>query len=162
MSIPVPVDAPTFRAAAPVFANPAMYPDASIVFWLSVAGMLLNASRWKDMLGVGTILFVEHNLALEACALQAGNAGGIPGMATGVISSESAKSLSASYDTGLAAEKDAGHWNLTTFGSRLMRMTNMFGMGPIQVNTGPAGYGGFFVLSGWTGPSCGPGWGNRA
>jgi hypothetical protein len=160
MPVPVPSNAAEFREAAPAFASPAIAPDDAILFWLNVGGLLFNVRRWDDMLGLGIILFVEHNLALEALAVAQGDAGGIPGLNKGVISSESAKSVSASYDTGAATEPGAGHWNLTTYGTRLMRMVGMFGAGPMQLNVGPGGTCGPFVqLMEWSGPPCGPGWG---
>jgi hypothetical protein len=155
--IPIPATAAAFRVAAPAFKDVDMFPDDSVSFWLQAAAQLLNPNRWRSSIGLGTLLFVQHNLALEAFATEQAEAGGIPGMARGVVSAEAGKSVSASYDTALAGEPDAGHWNLTVYGSRFIRMTRMFGMGPIQVNTGPVG-GGFFNFGNWSGAPFGPGW----
>lgn len=157
--IPVPANAEAFRNDCPAFANAEMFPDESVTFWLNAATIMLNASRWRSSLGMATVLFVEHNLALEAYAQNTANAGGIPGMGMGVVASQAAKSTSLSFDTGLAGQPGAGHWNLTIFGTRLYRLMMMFGAGPIQIGTGSnAGGGGFFDFTQWNGLPFGPGW----
>lgn len=155
--IPIPATTDAFRVAAPAFADASMFPDESVAFWLSAACLLLTP-KWRSAIGLATILFVEHNLALEAAAQQTANAGGIPGMGTGVLSASAVKSVSASYDTGLAGEAGAGHWNLTIFGTRLYRMMMIYGAGPIQIGTGIGSTGSFFNFTQWNGLPFGPGW----
>lgn len=156
-----------FRAVAPAFSDPVMFPDASIQFWLDAASILLTC-RWGSALAIGTVLFVEHNLALEAAAMPAAGSGGVPGMLHGVVSSEAAGSVSVSYDTGMAAESSAGHWNLTVYGERFLRMARLVGAGPIQLGV-PAWASvcpcnGMLDPSAWTAQglgSFGPGWYNQ-
>lgn len=155
-AIPLPANAAAFRVALPEFASTTQFPDASITFWLQAASYLLT-TRWRSAIGLATILFVAHNLAIEAYAAQTAANGGIPGVGMGILSSQAAKSVSLSYDTALAGEEGAGAWNLTVYGTRLYRMMMMFGAGPIQLGTGPMG-GGFFNFSSWTGLPFGPGW----
>lgn len=157
-AINVPTTAAAFRADCPAFADAEMFPDDSILFWLSAACLLLT-HRWGNMRGLATILFVEHNLALEAFAQNTAASGGIPGIGLGMVASQAAKAVSISYDTGMAGEEGAGVWNLTTYGQRLYRLMMMFGAGPIQLGTGmTSGGGGFFNFSGWNGLPFGPGW----
>ena len=118
-------DYPEFSAAA--------YPDSGVTYWLTVAGLLLNASRWQDMLDVATELFVAHNLALERQAQKSATTGAVPGLSTGPVSSKTVGPVTQAYDTTAGIELDAGHWNLTTFGTRFINLVRMFGAGPIQV-----------------------------
>lgn len=153
--IPVPQTPAEFRAAAPAFSNATMFPDDSITFWLQAACLLLNANRMPKSIGLMTVLFVEHNLALEAYAKEGADNGGIPGLSRGIISSEAAGQVNVSYDTNGAAELNAGHWNLTDYGKRFIRMARFFGAGPIQLNT-PGIPSSIFLP--WTGIVFGPGW----
>jgi len=53
---------------------------------------------------------------------------------------------------------NAGHWNLTVYGTRFIRFAKMFGAGPIQIGIGynPSPFGG----PAWPGPDCNPGFTN--
>lgn len=124
-----------FRAHYPEFGDAVAYPDAGVTYWLGVAGKLLNASRFSDMLDIATELFVAHNLVLERQAQRAAASAskGAPGLNKGAIASEAVGPVSASYDTSSGIEDGAGHWNLTTFGTRFISLVRMFGAGPIQI-----------------------------
>ena len=142
-----------------------MFPDASIQFWLDAASVLLTC-RWGSALGIGTVLFVEHNLALEAAAAVPAGSGQSPGMLHGVVSSESVGAVSVAYDTGMAAESDAGHWNLTVYGERFIRMARLIGAGPIQLGVPAWATGclcGLMDPGAWNPSwgSLGPGWWNQ-
>jgi len=132
-----------FRADYPEFQNPRFYPDSMLRYWLAVASLLLNPSRWCDMLGVATELYVAHNCVLEAEAQQAALDKGWPGKSKGAITSQVAGSVTLGYDAAITLEEGAGHWNLTMYGNRFIRLARMFGSGPIQI--GPSG--GFFGFS---------------
>lgn len=128
-----PITPAEFLVAFPEFSNKTAFPDTQIQFWATIAAMMLNARAWGRQLQLGMMLFIAHNIALEALA-QAGTAnGGIPGINRGVVASEAAGSVSVSYDTANALVPDAGHWNLTIYGTRFMWLVNMFGAGPIQI-----------------------------
>ena len=116
------------------FSDITLYRDEDIAFWLKYANLLLNPNRWGNLLDLGLALFVAHNLVLERQAKLASANGAPPGLATGIISAKSVDSVSISYDTNSAMEKDAGQWNLTTYGQRYYRLMRMFGAGPIQVS----------------------------
>jgi hypothetical protein len=163
-----------FRADYPEFKDAAIYPDSMLRYWLGVASLLLNPGRWCDMLGVATELFVAHNCVLEAEAQQTSLAGGFPGKSKGAITAQGAGSVSLSYDAAIVLEADAGHWNLTIYGSRFIRLAKMFGAGPIQIGPscgfgdglflfgGGGGIGGFTMPSAWVGPWPMPGMWNFA
>jgi hypothetical protein len=53
----------------------------------------------------------------------------------GVIASKNVGSVSVSYDTNAGIVKDAGHWNLTAFGTRFIWLANMVGTGGIEIGS---------------------------
>ena len=154
----VSITAIPFRTDFTEFENTTVFPDSTVNYWFNVAGLMLNPARWMSMLITGLELFVAHNVVLEAYANQTVAVGGLPGLSKGAISGESVDKGSVSYDTASTLELDAGHWNLTVYGTRFIRMAKMFGAGPIQIGIGfnPN------PLSGgaWPGPDCFPGFTN--
>lgn len=155
------VTAAQFTSDFPEFASS---PPAQIAFWLNYAAVLLT-SRWGPsaadpwpttapfpaltLYDIGTELLVAHNLALEAAAVQDGASGGIPGSTVGPTSSMSVDKVSVSSDNNVATYKNAGDFNLTSYGIRFMRLLRMVGAGALEVNVGcsypflngPAWYG---------------------
>lgn len=129
------MDAAQFRADFPEFASQTVYPDSAVTFWITVAGKLLRACAWADLIDVGTELFVAHNLSLEKLAAANG------GMNSGVITGKTVDKLSVTYDASVGIVPDAGHWNLTTYGTRFLWLLNMAGMGPTQLGAGAVVYG---------------------
>jgi len=127
------VTAASFRTDYPEFADDTAYPDSGVNYWIKVAGLLLNPCRWQDMLDVATELFVAHNLVLERQAQKSAATGAAPGISTGPVSSKTVGPVTQAYDTTAGINTDAGHWNLTTFGTRFYQLMQMFGAGPIQV-----------------------------
>lgn len=142
------VTAASLRAAFPAFASTTKYPDAMIALWLPLAVGMVNADRWGESTDLGVMLYAAHNLALESQATADGVAGRSPGGRVGVLSSKGADGISASYDVGTSTEKDVGHWNLTTYGTRFIRLSRMFGAGPLQVGPSLGESSG----GAWTGP----------
>lgn len=122
----------SFRGDFPEFADTTKFPDASIAFWLNVAGLQLNATRWGTMLDYGTELFVAHNVTLQARNAKVAATGGIAGQVTGPVASESVGPVSVGYDTGAATIDGGGAWNLTTYGILLLQMAEMIGAGGAQ------------------------------
>jgi Protein of unknown function (DUF4054) len=146
------------------FANTAIYPQSGFNFYLNFASLMLTP-RWGEpapaghpntLYDIGTELFIAHNLALEAMNAKAAASGGVPGLSTGPVSSKGAGAVSISYDTSAGLVEDAGHWNLTTYGTRFIGMLRMLGAAPTQI--GP--HGNFIPNDGpgWTGPNTRPGW----
>ena len=143
-----------FRTDFPEFTSSVDYPNSGISFWITVAYKMMNAERWLDLIDVGAELFVAHNLVLEVRAQKAASNGGVPGENTGPLSSKSVDKVSISYDTGAAMEVDAGHWNLTVYGTRYRSLVRMFGAGPIQIGIGYSNP--LSLNNAWTGPYMAP------
>lgn len=142
-----------FRRDFPEFANVAAYPEPVVNFWLGVADLMLSTTRWGNLRNLGMQMFAAHNLALEKLATNTAARGGVPGMASGAITSKSVGPASVSYDTQASVSPDAGHWNMTIYGQRLYQMIRMFGAGPIQAGIGVSPFGaGFFNGGAWPGP----------
>lgn len=127
------VTAAQFRTDFPEFASTTQYPDSAVNFWLVWAYKLLNPCRWVDILDLGVELFVAHNLALERAAINQASSGGVPTGVTGNVSSKAVAQVSVSYDNSSSMELDAGHWNLTIWGKRFVRMARMAGAGGVQL-----------------------------
>lgn len=154
-------DLSAFSVATPPVDGGPSYSNEDVQFWLNIAGIMLNQRRWgpsaKDVwpalptdlkltqYDYGCELFVAHNLVLEAQANAAAANGAPPGVTEGPINSKSVDKVSVGYDTQAAIERNAGNWNLTTYGLRFIKLARFLGSGPLQVNTpglNPAGYGG--------------------
>lgn len=142
-----------FRNDFPEFANTTDYPDGVITFWLNVAIIMVNPQRWIRSTNLGQELFTAHNIVLEKMAADTTGAGGWP-ISKGPISSESPGAVGVSYDTSSASEKEAGHWNLTVYGTRFIHLAKLMGSGPIQVGIGHPSI--FFPSFVWPGPPCFP------
>lgn len=127
------VTASSFRADFPEFTSTVVFPDATVAFWLGLAGKLLSVDRWGDLLDYGTELFVAHNLVLSARDQKAVSNGGIGGSGAGITSSKTVDKVSVSYDTANAAIDGAGNWNLTTYGTRYIQLARMVGAGGVQL-----------------------------
>lgn len=137
-----------FRQAFPEFSDGVLYPNSLVLQWVTVANTIVNNTRrWGSLIELGRQLFVAHNMVLERKALDAAAAGGVPGGASGPVNSKSVDKVSVGYDTGAAAEDEAGQWNLTIYGQRYIRLARMVGIGGIQVGTG-----GNAVPGSWSGP----------
>lgn len=142
------------------FANTTTYPEADVAFWLNVASQLLNQDRWgapaavdqpNSLYDLGQELFAAHNLAIEARAKAEAVNGAPPGTTTGPVSSKSVDKVSIAYAVDGAIEPNAGHWNLTIYGTRYARMVQMVGAGGIQLGVGydPTGLGGDAYSGPW-------------
>lgn len=127
------MDIPSFRAAFPEFADITRYPDAQINFWAALATAQVDANRWGTQAPLGIQLYVAHEITLAAQNAKTGAIGGVPGGASGPASSKTVGSVTVAYDTQQAAEKDAGYWNLTTYGKQFIRLARLFGAGVVQL-----------------------------
>jgi hypothetical protein len=85
---------------------------------------------------IGMEFIVAHFIARAQFRAQAAANGG-PAMGRGVISSESAGSVSVNYDTSASTEEDAGHWNDTDYGREFVQMARLLGAAPLQATPGP-------------------------
>jgi Protein of unknown function (DUF4054) len=127
------VTPPILRTTFPAFADVVAYPDPQIQFWIDLAAYLHDPGRWGELLDYGVQLFVAHNLTLEISNTRAGQVGAVPGQVTGAVTSGSVDKVSYSRDPGAAMDPASGHWNLSTYGLRYVRLIRMVGAGPVHV-----------------------------
>lgn len=130
------VDADKLRTDLQEFADTERYPDDMIAYWLAIAVQLVDPGRWSTLADVGVELFTAHNLVLERRAMDEAARGKIPGQTPGIVNNKSVDKVSVGYDTQGGAEMGAGHWNLTIYGSRYIRLARMMGRGGVQVGAG--------------------------
>jgi hypothetical protein len=149
--------------AIPGIAANALTISETSAFITTSGSTLSNGSDGSPgILVVGVEMFVAHNLVIDAMNTDTAQIGGWPGIAKGMVSSESPGAVSINYDTQPVMEDGGGNWNLTTYGTRFLRLARMMGAGPIQI--GPCGFGGSGSVPGyggdgpaWWGPNCRPG-----
>lgn len=122
-----------FRAAFPEFNDTAKYPDAMLGFWSMFAVAQVNENRWGSQALVGVYLYTAHEITLAAQNQKSGVIGGTPGTVSGPANSKTVGSVTVAYDTQQTAEKDAGYWNLTTYGKQFYRLSRTFGAGCVQL-----------------------------
>ena len=127
------MDIQIFRTNNPEFANVRYFPDAQIARWLAVGGKLLSADRWGELLDHGLELFVAHHISLTRQNQKTAAAGGSVGQSSGPVSGKTVDKVTVSYDTASATELNAGHWNLTTYGTQYIRLARMIGAGGLQL-----------------------------
>lgn len=130
------MDIPAFRTAFPEFESTVIYPTALITLWSGVAEQMVPQRLWKTMWTTGCQLYTAHELVLAAQNQKSANSGGVPGTSGGVANTKTVGSVSVGYDAATTTEKDAGYWNLTTYGKQFIRLARIFGAGAVQLNGG--------------------------
>ena len=121
------------RANFPEFTSTSTYSDAELTFWLGLGVLLISADRWGTAFDYGLQLFVAHNLSLQFDTGKAASSGQNPGKVVGSITSGSVDKVSYSRDASSAMDSKNGHWNLSTYGLRYIKLANMMGAGPVYV-----------------------------
>lgn len=127
------LDTAQFRKNFPEFADTARYPDSQITFWGTLAETMVNKCRWGTIWSQGVQLYVAHEITLASSNAATGQNGGVPGGQSGPTASKAVGSVNVSYDTTSAAEKNAGWWNLTSYGKQFYRLMRMMGAGAVQL-----------------------------
>jgi hypothetical protein len=128
------MDISAFRLAFPEFADEVRYPDAMITFWSSAGLLLLNETRWGDLLTHGLWLYVAHNITLGSADMAAGDSGVAPGRGVGgVMSSKGVDGVSVGYDTSSMTLEGAGNYNTTKYGREFWQLAMIVGMGGQQL-----------------------------
>jgi hypothetical protein len=122
-----------FRQRFREFADPQINTDSAIEFWAGIGASMLPAGRWGSMHDYGVSLFVAHHLAIAQREERSAEVGGPIGNVVGPQTSKSVDKVSASYDTAAVALSDAGFWNMTTYGIRLIQQARMVGAGGVQL-----------------------------
>ena len=121
------MDLSAFRVAFPEFASTVTYPDATLTFWSALGEKLLKVWRWADFYDEGIMIYTAHQVTIATKNLST------PGQASGITSSKSVGDVSVSYDTQAGIEKEAGHWNLTTYGRQFIQLARIVGSGGKQL-----------------------------
>lgn len=127
------MDITAFRANFPEFTDTAVYPDAQITFWATIAEEQVVKTIWGDLYTFGTQLYVAHEITLASQNVSVAAAGGMPGQNEGIANQKTVGNVSASYDSASNSEKDAGWWNMTNYGKQFIRLVRIFGAGCIQI-----------------------------
>ncbi len=127
------MDIPAFRTAFPEFADTAVYPTTQISFWAALAEKLVLPSVWGTCRDQGVQLYVAHEITLAAQSKKAAAVGGVPGNQGGIANTKTVGSVTVGYDSTSTSEKDAGWWNLTTYGKQFIRLARIFGAGCVQL-----------------------------
>lgn len=132
------MDVPTLRAVLPAFADPSLYTDTMITYWLQKASNALDQMAWGNRLDEGLLYYTAHALimAKRAERLATGSAQG-----SGIIASKSVGPASISYDNSIGMNAGAGSYNLTPFGTRFWELAQLVGMGGLQLNPAIDGFG---------------------
>jgi hypothetical protein len=130
----LPITVAQFRIDFSEFADPSLYPDSLILFWMTLAvAQVQNACRWGTLLPMAQELVTAHYVALAARDRVAGANGTLPGVPYGLAASETVGPVSVSYDYADLMIEGASAWNLTTYGQRYFALVRLVGAGGIQL-----------------------------
>ena len=151
MTAVVTVAPDAFRGNFPAFSNMTTYPDPVINFWFGLSVILFDQGRWGALFDYGSQLFVAHNLSLEFNSNKAGKLGQNPGFVIGPVTAGTVDKVSYSRDPSSAMDPKNGHWNLSIYGLRYIRLVNMVGAGPVHLGA-PLGADANFYDGAWPGP----------
>ena len=134
------MNAAQFLAIFGEFSNVAVYPSATITFWLGVAANLIDPVRWGNLAQQGQALLTAHYLVLaqrisQEQAAQTANNGASPmGLNQGAVSAKAVDGVSVAYDIGAVTIAGAGAYNRTSYGVQYYQLAQMFGAGGLQIN----------------------------
>lgn len=120
----------SFTAQFPEFANNPRYSEAQFDLWIGLAYDNLNARRLGSQLDTAASLWAAHFMTLSAREIAVANNGGVPGTPSGPVTAKGVDKVSASYAAELVADKEAGAWNLTTYGIMLWTILRATSTGP--------------------------------
>jgi hypothetical protein len=123
----------TFRQSFPEFVDTARYPDAMVTLWSALAIEQVNPYKWRSQVDLGVMLYTAHECVLASQNAATANNGGAPGAQSGPANSKTVGTVTVAYDTQQTAEKNAGYWNLTTYGKQFFNLSRKFGAGCVQL-----------------------------
>lgn len=130
-----------FRLDFPEFTDTAIYTNAMITFWSTIATQQVNACLWGNLTVQGIELYTAHEIAIQARDIATAANGGYPGGSSGIANAKTVGNTSLGYDAATTTEPDAGYWNQTTYGKQFIHLARLFGTGGIQVGVGSPWYG---------------------
>lgn len=127
------MDIGSFRTSFPEFSDTTVYPNTMVTFWAGLAEKLVLSSIWRSCRTQGVELYVAHSITIAAQNAKAAAVGGTPGVSGGIANNKTVGSVTVGYDAQVSSEKDAGYWNLTTYGKQFIRLARIFGAGCFQL-----------------------------
>lgn len=101
--------------------------------WGAFATNMVNCKLWGCQTQLGINLYTAHEITLEAQSVAASKVNGTPGQQPGQANTKTVGSVTVGYDTVTASEKDAGWYNLTTYGKQFIRLARIFGTRAVQL-----------------------------
>lgn len=122
-----------FRANFPEFADTVAYPTSVIEFWAGLAQAMVSPRVWCTQWNVGVSLYVAHEITLASQNAKIAKFGGAPGTFGGVANTKTVGGATVGYDSQTTSEKDAGYWNLTSYGKKFFSLVRIFGTRPVQL-----------------------------
>lgn len=127
------VTVPSFRQMFQEFEDPGVYRDLDINTYLALSAQLINPARFGRVTDFAVMLFVAHNLVIDARNRLKSLAGGIPGSVVGPTVSSTVGPISTTYDVTSTSIENEGFWGNTTYGKRLFQLIRNAGAGPVQI-----------------------------
>lgn len=126
-------DTGAFRTQFPEFADKVKYPEPMISMWSTFASAMVNQRAWGTQYTLGVSLYTAHELVMASQNVDSSKVGGSPGQQGGIAQTKTIGSVTVGYDAQTSNEKDAGYWNLSTYGKQFYRLCKIFGAGAIQL-----------------------------
>jgi hypothetical protein len=123
------MDLAQFRSDFPEFTSIVKYPDNLVTYWSDLATNFVDPVRWGNITSKAIELVTAHYLVIAQSNIASEAVGGPSGGTTGTISSKSVGSVSIAFDSTIASERAAGHWNQTSYGRQYIHLARMIGMG---------------------------------
>src|SRR5438874_1816758 len=116
-----------FRADFPEFTSTVTYPDSQVQFYIDLFVGAFMGARWGAgvLSDYGTELFVAHNLCLEMEAQRMATRGQNPGQIIAPLSGGTVDKVSYTRNLQAILDPKNGHWNLSQYGLRYIRLVNM-------------------------------------
>ena len=126
-------DVAAFRKTFPEFNDTEKYSTPIVDFWVGFITQQLDPNIWNNSWTMGVSLYLAHELTIARQNVQAAEVDGTPGQQGGIATSKTVGSVTVQYDAQSMSEKDAGYWNLTTYGKQFIRLARIFGARAVQL-----------------------------
>jgi hypothetical protein len=137
-----PITYEQFIGMFPVFKNELVFLQSDAELYLGLTAFF-DPRRYGQYLNLASALFAAHFLTIDAQDMLSISRGGLPGQTTGPAVSKSVGGASISYAEYATIEGgttgNSGHWNLTVYGKRYLRIAKMAGAGPVQITSARGG-----------------------
>lgn len=118
-----------FVARFPAFKDGQKFPCSLVDLLIAEAPNSVNERIMRKNYDRAVMLYVAHNLVIEAQNTRAA-ATGIPGTPVSPVQSKTVGEVSITYDTKGTEIEGAGAWNATIYGQQLYTLMKAVGTGP--------------------------------